>query len=124
MNRQTHLCLNVLAMSLVAVWLPTYASAHHTGDWKWTSTTKSGKTIETTVKLRRDKRKFIGVYIGQNGQKIPITSPKLDGRQMSFQVTFKRDGKQVTISYQGKIAGNTIKGTQEVRVGDKTSTLP
>lgn len=125
MNWRTRLWLNVLAISLVAACFPTYVSAHHTGDWKWTSTTKSGQTFESMVKLRRDGRKIVGVYIGQQkDQKTPITSPKLDGGQISFQVTFKRDGKQVTIRFQGKLAGGTIKGTQEIRVGDKTRTLP
>ena len=123
MNWRTRLWLNVLAISLVAACFPTYVSAHHTGDWKWTSTTKSGQTFESMVKLRRDGRKIVGVYIGQKGQKTPVTSPKLDGGQISFQVTFKRDGKQVTIRFQGKLAGGTIKGTQEIRVGDKTRTL-
>jgi hypothetical protein len=124
MNQRTRLWLNFLAISVVAAWLPAYVSAHHTGTWKWTSTTESGQKFESTAKLTRDGRSFAGVYIGQKGQETPITSPKLDGRQMSFQVKHERDGQQVTVRYQGKIAGDTIKGKQEFRVGDQTRSLP
>ncbi len=125
MNRRTRLWLNILAISIVAAWCPAYASAHHTGTWKWTSTTESGQKFESIAKLKRSGRSFAGVYIGQKGKKTPITAPKLmKGGQISFQVTFKRDGKQITVSYQGKISRGTIKGKQEVRVGDKTRTLP
>jgi hypothetical protein len=124
MNQRTRLWLNFLAISVVAAWLPAYVSAHHTGTWKWTSTTESGQKFESTAKLTRAGRSFAGVYIGQNGQETPITSPKLDGREMSFEVTRERDEQKVTVRYQGKIAGNTIKGKQEFRVGEQTRTLP
>jgi hypothetical protein len=124
MNPRTRPWLDVLVISIVATWFPAYASAHHTGTWKWTSTTESGQKFESIAKLKRSGRSFAGVYIGQKGQETPITSPKLDGRVMSFEVTRERDGQKVTVRYQGKIAGNTMKGKQEFRVGDQTRTLP
>jgi hypothetical protein len=111
-------------MSIVAAWFPAYASAHHTGTWKWTSTTESGQTFESAAILKRKGRSFVGVYVGEKGQETPITSPKLDGRQLSFEVASERDGQKVSVRYQGKIEGSTVKGTQEFRVGDETRTLP
>ncbi len=89
MNRRTHLWLNILAMSIVTAWFPTYASAHHTGTWKWTSTTENGQKFESIAKLKRNGRSFAGVYVGQKGQeghagipcRRPDTHPSVGGQK-------------------------------------------
>ena len=124
MNRRTRLGLTILTISTLAAVLPPDALAHHSGTWKWTYTTESGQSVEAMVKLHREGRSFAGVYTGQKGEPIPIASPKLDGRQIAFEVTGQRHGQEFTARFQGKIAGDTITGKQQLLVDGQKRTLP
>jgi hypothetical protein len=91
-----------------------------TGIWKWTATGQNNQTYETTLKLKQDGAKITGAMIGRNGNETAIESGKMEGDEVSFQITRERNGQSFTTQYKGKLSGDTIKGsTESERDGQK-----
>lgn len=93
--------------------------ANPTGTWKWSFTTQSGESRETTLKLKMEGEKLVGTVTGRGGE-TAIEEAKLKGDEISFQVTREFQGNKFVAKYHGKIAGDTIKGTIESQRGDQT----
>jgi hypothetical protein len=124
MRPRSRIWLNVAAAALVAAWLSTplwaQGKSDPTGTWTWSSTTQNGQTIESTVKLKMDGGKLTGVYVGRNNTETPIENATFKDGELSFQVTRERNGNKFTMKFQGKIAGDTLKGTTETDAGGQT----
>jgi hypothetical protein len=96
-----------------------------TGTWKVThsSTNTQVRPAEYTLKLKLEGGTLTGT-LGNvstvNGKsrvyEWPINEAKLQGNEISFSVThpFEVGHGTVTSSYQGKISGDTIKGTSKI----------
>ncbi len=82
------------------------------GTWKWSFTGQNGQTRETTLKLKLDGEKLTGTVSGR-GADTAIEDAKLNGDEISFQVTREFNGNKFTSKYTGKISGDTIKGKME-----------
>ncbi len=82
------------------------------GTWKWSFTGQNGQTRETTLKLKLEGEKLTGTVSGR-GADTAIESAKLNGDEISFQVTREFNGNKFTSKYTGKISGDTIKGKME-----------
>jgi hypothetical protein len=93
-----------------------------TGLWKWTSTGQNNQTYETTLKLKQDGVKITGVMIGRNGNETAIESGKIEGDDITFQITRERNGQSSTTKYKGKLSGDTIKGATETERDGQTRT--
>jgi hypothetical protein len=109
------LCVACLSTPLVAGEKP-----DATGSWKWSFTTQSGQTYETTLKLKQEGEKLSGAVVGRDGAETPIAEGKIKDAELSFKVTRERSGQTVTTTYQGKLSGDTIKGTTEIERGGQT----
>jgi hypothetical protein len=101
-----------LVLALVCVAGLVQAQDDPTGTWKWT--VKFGdQTREMTLKLKLEGDKLTGSMLGRSGQERPIEEAKFAEGQVSFKLTREREGQKMTISYSGKLSGDTIKGKVE-----------
>jgi len=82
------------------------------GTWKWSFTGQNGQSRETTLKLKLEGDKLTGTITGRGGD-TAIEEAKIKGEDISFQVTREFNGNKVVTKYNGKIAGDTIKGKSE-----------
>src|SRR5688572_15036077 len=86
--------------------------ADPTGTWKWTA--KFGeREREMTLKLKLDGGKLTGAQVGRNDRETPIENATFKDGEVTFEVTRERNGQKRTTKYQGKVAGDTIKGKIE-----------
>jgi hypothetical protein len=87
-------------------------SVDPTGTWKW-SVTWNNQAREMSVKLKLADGKLTGSVPGRDGAETPITDAEYKDGQVKFTVTREREGRKMTAKYQGKVSGDTIKGTIE-----------
>src|SRR5947207_7784363 len=121
--------LNVTAWALgLAVMLPAAQAADKkadpTGTWTWSAPGRGGagggggaggQARTVTAKLKADGDKLTGkVSMGgrQGGQArdVDIEHGKIEGDEVSFQVTREFNNNKMTSKYHGKLSGDTIKG--------------
>jgi len=112
----------VLALSSVGLGEDAKKDAGTTGTWKWTFTRQDGMTGESSIKLKQDGEKVTGTYIGRDGTETAIDDAKIKDSTLAFTVAREFDGNKFVIKYEGKLAGDTIKGKMEFeRDGQTTS---
>lgn len=80
-----------------------------TGTWKWTVTTPNGD-LETTLKLTLKDGQVAGTYSNSFGD-AAISNASFKDDHIAFEVQREFDGNKFTLKYQGKLSGDTIKGT-------------
>lgn len=90
----------------------TALAADPTGTWKWSVTTPNGD-LETTLKLALKDSKLSGTYSNAFGD-ASISNASFQDDAIAFDVQREFDGNKFVLKYQGKLAGDTIKGTIEV----------
>ncbi len=82
-----------------------------TGTWKWSTKSPSGE-IPTTLTLELKDSKITGAYSNQFGN-TAISNASLQDDVIRFDVERDFGGKKYVVKYQGKMEGDTIKGTIE-----------
>lgn len=98
------------------------SKADATGTWKSEFKTQDGTTRETTFKLKQDGEKLTGTVSGRDGKDTEIKDGSVKGDEVSFKVTRKgQNDQEITITYTGKIEGDTIKGKTERSGGNGRS---
>ncbi len=85
-------------------------TANVAGTWKLKVEVKNGPTFEPTLKLSQTGSAVTGTYTGEQGD-TPVTQALVLANELNFTVTRQKDGKNYTLRYQGKVEGDTIKGT-------------
>jgi hypothetical protein len=91
-----------------------------TGSWKWTIQTPDGNSIDMSAKLTQDGQKLTGVFLDGFDQKsFDIKDGKVKDGEISFTVTRPFNDDTITVNYDGKLTGDTIKGTLNVKFGDQ-----
>jgi hypothetical protein len=90
------------------------------GKWKWSAGGGGGKgqAREQTVELKLEGDKLTGSLLGRNDQKTPIEDASFKDGEVSFKVTRQRMGQKLTITYNGKLSGDTIKGKIDRGMGE------
>ena len=113
-------------MATLAFWLAQLALAGDstatdvTGSWKWTIQTPDGNSIDMSAKLTQDDQKLTGVFLDGFDQKsFDIKNGKVKDGEVSFTVVRPFNDDTITVNYDGKLSGDTIKGTLEVKFGDQ-----
>lgn len=99
------------------------AGGDATGTWQWKITLQDGTTMERSAKLKQDGEKLTGVTVGRDGAERPIEEGKVAGGEVSFQITFERDGNKTAIKYRGKVEGDSLKGKIESNFGGEARTM-
>lgn len=87
-----------------------------TGTWTW-------NTVRgvATVKLKLEGDKVTGVMIRKNGDLLKVTDGIVKDGEISFCVPGKTpDGKPMVHKYNGKLVGDTIKGTATIELPNRT----
>jgi hypothetical protein len=124
--RKMAVCLAVTAM--VGFWLARLgpalagdlAATDATGSWKWTIQTPDGNSIDMSAKLTQDGEKLTGVFLDGFDQKsFNIKDGKVKDGEVSFTVVRPFNDDTITVNYDGKLSGDTIKGTLNVKFGDQ-----
>jgi hypothetical protein len=124
--RTTAVCLAITAM--LELWLTQLAPAFAgdspasdvTGSWKWTIQTPDGNSIDMSAKLTQDGQKLTGVFLDGFDQKsFDIKDGKVKDGEVSFTVVRPFNDDTITVNYDGKLSGDTIKGTLDVKFGDQ-----
>ena len=123
MNKRTSAWCCAAAFGLLVVLsLGTPAlAADPSGTWKW-SVERNGQTFESSLKLQKPEGSTLtGVYVGRQNE-TPIEDGKFVDNTVTFKVTREFGGNKVVIAYEGKLDGDTIKGTSKfTRDGDTQS---
>jgi hypothetical protein len=98
------------------------ADATATGTWKWsTPGHNNGPARESTLTLKQDGEKLTGSLKsgGANAQAVDIKDGSIKGGELTFKVTRAgRNNQEMTITYTGKLDGDTIKGKIAFGQGD------
>jgi hypothetical protein len=112
----------LLAALVVACFTATMAfaaDASPAGTWKYTQAGRGGNPgMERTLKLDLKDGKLTGTLMGTTGGQFQIPDTAIaDGSfkdgTVSFTVTFDFNGNKRTTKYEGKLDGDTIKGSTE-----------
>lgn len=102
-----------LALLLVALAATTAWAGDPNGAWSWQFTGRDGQQFELTLSLKAEGEKLTGELALPNGNSIEIQDGTFKNDEVKFQTTFERNGNSFTTRYQGKVEGDTIKGTIE-----------
>jgi len=78
------------------------------GKWSGSMATPMGD-IPIGFTLKADGAKLTGSTTGPDGTDIAIKDGKVDGANISFNVTFDFGGMPFTLAYKGVLSGDTIK---------------
>jgi len=81
-----------------------------TGTWKWSVTGPDGGSFETTLKLELKDGKLTGLYSNQFGD-AAIRNASFKDEVVAFEVEREFDGNKFVVKGEGKLAGDSIKGT-------------
>ena len=98
---------------------PAPASSDPTGHWWWQISPPNGDPIVMNLDLKLDGEKLSGSYIdGFDQQKIAIKNAKLKDGQVTFTIERTFNDTPIKVDYDGKLSGDSIKGTLNVKFGD------
>ncbi len=89
-----------------------------TGTWNWTSPGRNGGAGRpATATLTLKDGALTGSVSGRGGE-TPIADASFKDETVAFSVTREFNGNSIVQKYSGKLDGDTIKGTLEVKMGD------
>ncbi len=89
--------------------------ANAEGVWRWTLSTPSGDRDYTLHLVQQFQEIHGTVFV--KGQEASISAARLVGDQLSFSLKENRDKEEVVMRFNGRINGNGIAGSLEVRGG-------
>ena len=106
--------LRLITAALAAVFLTSVLAlaGDPTGAWKWTFTGRNGQSREITLKLEQKDGQLTGSVSGFGGE-TPISDASWKDNQIAFSVVREFQGNKFETKYEGKLDGDTIKGTTE-----------
>ena len=117
MKSRLSLLVAGLALALIAV--VQAAGADVSGKWTAQVPGRNGQTREQTFTFKADGDKLTGSVSGMQGAEIPIAEGKIEGSDISFNVTMNFQGNEVKQSYKGAVAGDEIKFTRQREGSDQ-----
>ena len=111
--------LLIAGMILLAVALVALAADAVTGKWVFETQGRDGTPRQTTLNLKADGAKLTGDVAGGMGGRggggggappaAPISNGKVDGNNVSFDVTRDFGGNSMTTKYEGVVSGSEMK---------------
>jgi hypothetical protein len=79
-------------------------------DGKWTGTVQSPMgDLSVAFTFKADGEKLTGTTTGFDGSEVPIQDGKIDGKTITFTVTFDFGGMPLMLSYKGIVSADEIK---------------
>src|ERR1700730_1188256 len=105
--------VSLASLTLLACLMVTSAfAADVTGKWTAQVPGRQGNTQETTFNLKADGSTLTGSVSTPRGEQ-EIKDGKIDGDNISWSQTFERGGNSMTLTYKGKVSGDTIEFTRQ-----------
>jgi hypothetical protein len=98
------------ALLLAATVAATALAADVAGTWTWSTKTKKGKEIQSTLTLKTEGGKLSG-ELRRGKKSVEISNGKVDGDEISFEVNAQRNDQEVVQKFAGKVEGDKITGT-------------
>ena len=124
LSRRTALLGMFVAFFALVGFAPSVLAADDaTGTWKWTTPGRNGGADrESTLTLKQDGEKLTGSLTapgrqGAAGTPVEITDGKVKDGDVSFKIVRKRGDNEITITYTGKLSGDSIKFKSEMTGG-------
>ena len=74
------------------------------GTWRWES-----DGVPSRLQLNLEGKKLSGTYYVGDGS-LEIADGQFDGKKLSFQIQFDREGTAMTVNFSGTVANNKITG--------------
>ena len=101
-----------LIAALLAILFVTVTAHAADVDGSWTGTLSSPMgDIPVAFTFKADGEKLTGKTMGPDGTDVPIQDGKVDGKNISFTVTFDFGGMPFMLPYKGVVGGEQIKMT-------------
>jgi hypothetical protein len=101
-----------ILMMMLVLSVPVFA-ADVDGKWTGNITTPNGdQPVSFTFKA--DGEKLTGTTLGIDGSEVAISDGKIDGKNITFKVTFDFGGMPFVLDYKGVVSPADIKVTGEV----------
>jgi hypothetical protein len=82
------------------------------GTWRWEHD-EGGESIKNVLKLNFDGKKVSGAYQGRRGP-FEIRNGKVEGDQLSFELTLEIEDRKFLIQFNGKLKGDEVAGNVEI----------
>jgi hypothetical protein len=111
--------LLIAGMILLAVALVALAADAVTGKWVFETQGRDGTPRQSTLNLKADGANLTGDITGGMGGRggggggapppAPISNGKVNGNNVSFDVTRDMGGQSITIKYEGVVSGSEMK---------------
>jgi hypothetical protein len=102
--------IRVAAATLLLTLTTVLTAADASGKWVVEVPGRDGNTMTQTYVLKADGATLTGTVSGRGGE-TPISNGKVDGDNISFEVTRSRGEQSFTMKYTGKLEGETLKLT-------------
>jgi opacity protein-like surface antigen len=99
----------VIVVGLMLLAAPAYA-ADVDGKWSGTVSTPMGD-IPVAYEFKAEGTTLTGTTLGIDGGNVPIKDGKVDGNNISFNVTLDFGGMAIDLSYKGVVSPTEIKMT-------------
>jgi hypothetical protein len=105
--------MRILAVAtlMLALSVPTFA-ADVDGKWSGSVTTPNGD-LPVNFTFKADGEKLTGTTTGFDGSEVAISDGKVDGKSISFKVTFDFGGMPFVLTYKGVVSPAEIKVTAD-----------
>jgi hypothetical protein len=97
-------------------WEARHASADVSGTWQWTRYFW-GWEVVMTLQLKQEGERVTGTLRADRRRETDIKEGRYKAGEVSFQVERDEGGTNLVTKYQGRIEGDTIKGTMEAGRG-------
>jgi hypothetical protein len=90
------------------------------GTWEWI-VHRDSKAGVATVELKLEGDRITGVMHGRNGKDMKIEKGTYKDGKVAFEVpAVNPDGSKMVHRYNGKLSGDTIRGTGEIEIFGQT----
>jgi len=106
------LSLSALVLGLCLLGAPAFA-ADVDGKWTGTVTTPMGEA-PVAFEFKADGTTLTGTALGIDGSQVPIENGKVDGKNISYTVTFDFGGMPFEFTYTGIVSPTEITITAEL----------
>ena len=84
------------------------SAADATGKWTVSVQGRDGTPRTQTFEFKVDGATLTGTVSGRQGEPSPISNGKVDGDNISFELTRSRDGNSFTMKYTGRVSADKI----------------
>jgi hypothetical protein len=107
-------------VSVLVLGALTLMAADVTGKWAAEVQGRNGQTRNVSFAFKQDGSTLTGTMGGPMGGDAEITNGKVDGDNISFDVTREFQGNTVKIHYTGTVEGDSIKMKSQREGSDRT----